>query len=106
MHQYTDLIAKIKPASLLLLAFVFLPVHSFAAASEYDSLIIEARRGNSTPLFNYLENQENTLSPNQIADWLQVSSWGANRDGATIDIWQRYQGRMELPARGKIAAAR
>lgn len=108
MHQYTDLIAKIKPASLLLLAFVFLPVHAFAAVSEYDSLIIEARRGNSTPLFSYLENQENknTLSPNQIADWLQVSSWGANRDGATIDIWQRYQGRMELPARGKIAAAR
>ena len=36
MHQYTDLIAKIKPASLLLLAFVFLPVQSFAAVSEYD----------------------------------------------------------------------
>ena len=108
MHKNLFYIKQIKPIPLLFLVCVFFPIQTVAAASSYDALIIEARRGNSTPLLNYLENQENknTLSPNKIADWLQVSSWGSDNDEVTIDIWQRYHGRMNLPTRGKIAAAR
>lgn len=56
----------------------------------------------------YLEDQgkKSALTPNQVADWLQVSSWVENNDKTTIEIWQRYRGQMDVPARGKVAAAR
>ncbi|MDS0958160.1 hypothetical protein OSC05_01265 [Citrobacter freundii] len=46
-----------------------------AAVSDYDALVIEARGGNSAPLLRYLEDQgkKSALTPNQVADWLQVS---------------------------------
>lgn len=56
----------------------------------------------------YLEDQgkKSALTPNQVADWLQVSGWVENNDKTTIEIWQRYRGQMDVPARGKVAAAR
>ena len=71
-----------------------------AATSDYDALVIEARGGNSAPLLRYLEDQgkQSALTPNQVADWLQVSSWVDNNDKATIEIWQRYRGQMGLHA--------
>lgn len=61
------------------------------------------RGGNSAPLLRYLEDQgkKSALTPNQVADWLQVSSWVENNDKTTIEIWQRYRGQMDVPAREK-----
>ncbi|WP_455428159.1 poly-beta-1,6 N-acetyl-D-glucosamine export porin PgaA [Dryocola sp. LX212] len=84
-----------------------LPAYCFAANTAYDDLIIEARGGDRTPLFNYLEQQEKstTLTPEQVADWLQVSSWAEN-DEQTLSVWQRYRDSMVVPARGQVAVAR
>ena len=79
----------------------------YAATADYDALIMEARAGNREPLLNYLEGQEKqtALTPNQVADWLQVSSW-ANNNAETLRVWQRYNGQMVIPSRGKIVVAR
>ncbi|MGK3373072.1 poly-beta-1,6 N-acetyl-D-glucosamine export porin PgaA, partial [Citrobacter youngae] len=108
MRRHANFIKRFKSVTCLFTASVLFPMQASAAVSDYDALIIEARGGNSTPLLRYLEEQgkKSALTPNQVADWLQVSSWVDNNDKATIDIWQRYRGQMEVPARGKVAAAR
>lgn len=108
MRRHTNFIKSFKSVTCLFTACVLFPVQTSAAASDYDGLIIEAREGNSAPLMRYLQEQEkkSSLTPNQVADWLQVSSWANNSDKETIDIWLRYRGQMAVPARGQIAAAR
>jgi biofilm PGA synthesis protein PgaA len=50
--------------------------------------------------------KKSALTPNQVADWLQVSVGSITTNKTTIEIWQQYRGQMNVPARGKVAAAR
>ena len=108
IRRLTNFIKHFKSAISLFMASAFFSSSSLSAVSDYDALIIEARGGNEAPLLRYLEVQgkKNMLTPSQVADWLQVSSWAENNDQITIDIWQQYRGKMNVPIRGKVAAAR
>ncbi|ETX62143.1 poly-beta-1,6 N-acetyl-D-glucosamine export porin PgaA [Citrobacter portucalensis] len=108
MRRHANFIKRFKSVSCLFTASILFPMQISAAVSDYDALVIEARGGNSAPLLRYLEDQgkKSALTPNQVADWLQVSGWVENNDKTTIQIWQRYRGQMDVPARGKVAAAR
>ncbi|EIV3803898.1 TPA: poly-beta-1,6 N-acetyl-D-glucosamine export porin PgaA [Klebsiella aerogenes] len=88
--------------SLLLLT----PILAQGAESIYDQHVLQAREGNYSPFLDYLQQyqQQHALTPEQVADWLQVASW-AGRDEEVIQVWQRYQVYMALPARGTAAAA-
>ena len=89
---------------LLLLLF---PVLVQATESVYEQQIQQARNGNYTPFLDYLQHyqQQHALTPEQVADWLQVASW-AGHDDEVIEVWQRYGIYMPLPARGVAAVAR
>ncbi|WEF27837.1 poly-beta-1,6 N-acetyl-D-glucosamine export porin PgaA [Klebsiella aerogenes] len=88
--------------SLLLLT----PILAQGAESIYDQHVLQAREGNYAPFLDYLQQyqQQHALTPEQVADWLQIASW-AGRDDEVIQVWQRYQVYMPLPARGTAAAA-
>lgn len=90
---------------LLFLLFLF-PVLVLATESVYEQQIQQARNGNYTPFLNYLQRyqQQHALSPEQVADWLQVAAW-AGRNDEVIQLWQRYGIYMPLPARGVAAVA-
>ncbi|WP_425281613.1 poly-beta-1,6 N-acetyl-D-glucosamine export porin PgaA [Plesiomonas shigelloides] len=108
MRRYGYNTKCIKLAFGLVATSTLFPVHIFAAESNYDALIIEARKGNHAPLFGYFEQRERNyrLTPSQVADWLQVSNWAVNQDDVTIGIWLQYHRQMEIPIRGKMAVAR
>ncbi|MCV5397210.1 poly-beta-1,6 N-acetyl-D-glucosamine export porin PgaA, partial [Escherichia coli] len=91
-----NFIKRFKSVSCLFTASILFPMPISAAVSDYDALVIEARGGNSAPLLRFLEDQgkKSALTPNQVADWLQVSSWVDNNDKTTIEIWQQYRGQM------------
>lgn len=90
---------------ILLLLFLF-PIMGQAAETVYEQQINQARNGNYTPFLHYLQHyqQQHALTPEQVADWLQVASW-AGRDDEVIQVWRRYSVYMPLPARGVAAAA-
>lgn len=90
---------------LLFLLFLF-PVLVQATESVYEQQIQQARNGNYTPFLNYLQRyqQQHALTPEQVADWLQVAAW-AGRHDEVIQLWQRYGIYMPLPARGVAAVA-
>lgn len=90
---------------LLFLLFLF-PVLAQATESVYEQQIQQARNGNYTPFLNYLQRyqQQHALTPEQVADWLQVAAW-AGRNDEVIQLWQRYGIYMPLPARGVAAVA-
>ncbi|HFK5806731.1 TPA: poly-beta-1,6 N-acetyl-D-glucosamine export porin PgaA [Enterobacter bugandensis] len=90
---------------LLFLLFLF-PVLVQATESVYEQQIQQARNGNYTPFLNYLQRyqQQHALTPEQVADWLQVAAW-AGRNDEVIQLWQRYGIYMPLPARGVAAVA-
>lgn len=83
------------------------PIFAYGANPAYDELIIQARKGDRQPLLTYLNAREQNapLTPEQVADWLQVSAW-ADNDVQTQEVWRRYQDKMAIPVRGQIAAAR
>ncbi len=88
--------------SLLLLT----PILAQGAESIYDQHVLQAREGNYTPFLDYLQRyqQQHALTPEHVADWLQIASW-AGRDDEVVQVWQRYQAYMALPVRGTAAAA-
>ena len=79
MRRHANFIKRFKSVSCLFTASILFPMPISAAVSDYDALVIEARGGNSAPLLRFLEDQgkKSALTPNQVADWLQVSSWVA-----------------------------
>lgn len=81
-------------------------VQGVGATSAYDKQVLQARGGDYQPLLNALKQQEDAgaLNPEQVADWLQVACW-AGRDNEVVSVWQRYQGRVSIPARGVAATA-
>ncbi|MCF0252628.1 MAG: poly-beta-1,6 N-acetyl-D-glucosamine export porin PgaA [Shigella flexneri] len=87
----------------LLLSF---PILVQGANTLYEKKIRQARNGNYAVFLHYLQNyhKQNDLSTEQVADWLQVSSWAGN-DEKVIQIWQQYQNNINLPARGIAAVA-
>lgn len=90
----------------LLCLLLLFPILVQAAESVYDQQIQQARNGNYTSFLHYLQRyqQQHALTPEQVADWLQVASW-AGRDDEVIQVWLRYNVYMPLPARGVAAAA-
>lgn len=90
----------------LLLLLLLFPVLVQATESVYEQQIQQARKGNYTPFLDYLQHyqQQHALTPEQVADWLQVASW-AGHDDEVIEVWQRYGIYMPLPARGVAAVA-
>ncbi len=91
--------------TLLFLLFLF-PVLAQATESVYEQQIQQARNGNYTPFLDYLQRyqQQHALTPENVADWLQVAAW-AGHDDEVIQVWQRYGIYMPLPARGVAAVA-
>lgn len=91
--------------TLLFLLFLF-PVLAQGTESVYEQQIQQARNGNYTPFLDYLQpyQQQHALTPEQVADWLQVAAW-AGHDNEVIQVWQRYGIYMPLPARGVAAVA-
>lgn len=90
----------------LLCLLLLFPILVQAAESVYEQQIQQARNGNYTSFLHYLQRyqQQHALTPEQVADWLQVASW-AGRDDEVIEVWLRYHVYMPLPARGVAAAA-
>ncbi len=92
--------------STLLFLLLLFPVLVQATESVYEQQIQQARNGNYVPFLNYLQRyqQQHALTPEQVADWLQVAAW-AGRDDEVIQVWRRYGIYMPLPARGVAAVA-
>lgn len=92
--------------SLFLVVPGLLPLQGMGATSLYDSQVLQARSGNYQPLLDglRLEERRRPLNPEQVADWLQVASW-AGHDDEVVSVWQHFQGRVSIPARGVAAAA-
>ncbi|XTZ37841.1 poly-beta-1,6 N-acetyl-D-glucosamine export porin PgaA [Salmonella enterica] len=78
-----------------------------AVDAAYDQLVLQARSGQTEGLLRWLQSheQQNSLSVNQVADWLQVAGW-AGHDQQVVEIWQRYHQQMSIPIRGVVAGAR
>lgn len=92
--------------SLAISLLFFYPILAQSAESVYEQQIQQARNGNYVSFLDYLQRyqQQYSLTPDQVADWMQVASW-AGRNDEVIRIWQRYRVYMALPARGIAAAA-
>ncbi|WP_336707365.1 MULTISPECIES: poly-beta-1,6 N-acetyl-D-glucosamine export porin PgaA [unclassified Cedecea] len=92
--------------SLFLIMPGLLSAQGVGATSRYDSQVLQARNGDYQPLLDALKHkaQQRALHPEQVADWLQVASW-AGRDDEVVSVWQRYQERTSIPARGVAATA-
>ncbi|AIR03547.1 biofilm formation protein HmsH [Cedecea neteri] len=92
--------------SLFLVIPGFFSVQGMGATSSYDRQVLQARGGDYRPLLDALKHEEQVrmLNPEQVADWLQVASW-AGLDDEVVSVWQRYQRRMSIPARGLAATA-
>ncbi|MDR0171698.1 poly-beta-1,6 N-acetyl-D-glucosamine export porin PgaA [Enterobacter sichuanensis] len=92
--------------STLLFLLLLFPVLVQATGSVYEQQIQQARNGNYTPFLDYVQRyqQQHALTPENVADWLQVAGW-AGRDDEVIQVWRRYGIYMPLPARGVAAVA-
>ena len=103
-HRFSTLFFYRTP-TLFFLLFLF-PVLVQATESVYDRQIQQARNGNYASFLDYLQRyqQQHALTPENVADWLQVASW-AGHDDEVIQVWQRYSIYMPLPARGVAAVA-
>lgn len=90
----------------LLFLLLLFPVLVQATESVYEQQIQQARNGNYTSFLDYLQRyqQQHALTPEHVADWLQVAAW-AGHDDEVIQVWQRYSIYMPLPARGVAAVA-
>lgn len=60
----------------LLCLLLLFPILVQAAESVYEQQIQQARNGNYTSFLHYLQRyqQQHALTPEQVADWLQVAS--------------------------------
>lgn len=89
--------------SYLLLSF---PIFVHGANTLYKEKIQQARNGNYAIFLDYLQDyrKQKNLNAEQVADWLQVSSWAGN-DEQVIQIWQQYHNNISIPARGIAAVA-
>lgn len=100
------ILVRIRPAvSTLLLGALYVGVAH--ANPAYDQLVMQAREGTPAPLLLWLEQNQSSLSAQQLADWLQVSEW-AKQDAESIRVWKGLSKTQQLsvPARGWLAVAR
>lgn len=89
----------------LAMALYVVPVA--AADPSYDSLVSQARSGDSAPLLSWFEQNRKELTANMRADWLQVANW-AGDDQQVILVWEGLSQtlRKSIPERGVLAVAR
>lgn len=78
-----------------------------ASPSDYDSLVLRARAGDTAPLLNWLDQNRDRLGAAKYADWLQVANW-ADDDRQVVKVWEELpnSARNVLPERGLLAVAR
>lgn len=62
--------------TILLFLLLLFPVLVWAGESVYEHQIQQARNGNYALFLDYLQRyeQQHALTPEQVADWLQVAS--------------------------------
>ena len=107
-HPQTKAVFRFRLKTLLAASMaIAFPAMAIAADPTYDTLVQEARSGNTSALLGYLrqQEQEKPLNASQVADWLQVANW-AGQDTEVVKVWQRYHATLEIPARGEVAVAR
>ncbi|WP_162383625.1 poly-beta-1,6 N-acetyl-D-glucosamine export porin PgaA [Citrobacter sp. NCU1] len=73
-----------------------------ANAENYNQLINKARNGEIQPALHFFQQQK-SLSPDRVADWLQISLWSQD-DNQVISVYERYK-NLNIPDRGLSAAA-
>lgn len=73
-----------------------------AEHSQYDALIIEARKGNTEPALSWFSGHHR-LDESQVADWMQIALW-AGKDNEVINVYSQYK-HHTLPARAYSALA-
>ena len=108
-NAFTTLLRPLQRHRITILALLIsgLSVNSALAETQYDSLIIKARAGDTAPVLDYLqkESKAGPLNSGQVDDWLQIAGW-AGRDQEVIDVYERYHSSTNLSSRGLAAAAR
>ena len=64
----------------LLFLLLLFPVLVQATESVYEQQIQQARNGNYTSFLDYLQRyqQQHALTPEHVADWLQVAAWAGH----------------------------
>ncbi|MGL4182121.1 hypothetical protein [Enterobacter ludwigii] len=72
-----------------------------AEHSQYDALIIEARKGNTEPALSWFSGHHR-LDESQVADWMQIALW-AGKDNEVINVYSQYK-HHTLPARALFSA--
>lgn len=73
-----------------------------AEHSQYDALIIEARKANTEPALSWFSGHHR-LDESQVADWMQIALW-AGKDNEVINVYSQYK-HLTLPARAYSALA-
>lgn len=108
-NAFTTLLRPLHRHRITLLALLIsgLSVNPALAETQYDSLIIKARAGDTAPVLDYLqkESKAGPLNSGQVDDWLQIAGW-AGRDQEVIDVYERYHSSVNLSSRGLASAAR
>lgn len=108
-NAFTTLLRPLHRHRMTLLALLIsgFSVNPVLADTQYDSLIIKARAGDTAPVLDYLqkESKAGPLNSGQVDDWLQIAGW-AGRDQEVIDVYERYHSSINLSSRGLASAAR
>jgi biofilm PGA synthesis protein PgaA len=92
-------------------AFFFGAAFSTQAATienaRYDTLIRQARGGDTAPALDYLRHAEisGSVASRYVNDWIAVSSW-AGRDEEVSEVYSRWSSRLQLSASGHATAGR
>ena len=91
----------------LALALALHAIPAKASQSDYDSLVLKARAGDTAPLLNWFGQNRDRLDSDKHADWLQVANW-ADDDRQVVDVWEALpaSARNSLPERSLLAVAR
>ncbi|CNJ65929.1 poly-beta-1,6 N-acetyl-D-glucosamine export porin PgaA [Yersinia kristensenii] len=108
-NAFTTLLRPLHRHRMTLLALLIsgFSVNPVLADTQYDSLIIKARAGDTAPVLDYLqkESKAGPLNSGQVDDWLQIAGW-AGRDQEVIAVYERYHSSINLSSRGLASAAR
>jgi biofilm PGA synthesis protein PgaA len=92
-------------------AFFFGAAFSTQAATienaRYDTLIRQARGGDTAPALDYLRHAEisGSVASRYVNDWIAVASW-AGRDEEVSEVYSRWSSRLQLSASGHATAGR
>lgn len=107
INKFSGMGSSILHLGCFALAMALYAVPVVAADSSYDSLVNQARSGNTAPLLSWFEQNPRQLTASKRADWLQVANW-AGDDQQVILVWEGLSqtAHNSIPERGVLAVAR